>query len=83
VANAALGGSSTEPVFWMVARQPREREDYVRVGESTYYSGLFVDDENRLRVVNPGIGPETLEPLCACCTHTFNGVRFVRRYQRG
>lgn len=66
----------TEPVFWLVARQPHEQQAYVRVGESTYYSGLFVDDDNRLRKVDPERGPETMTPSCACCTHTFNGIRF-------
>jgi hypothetical protein len=66
----------------MVARQPHEREAYVGLGESTYFSGLFVDDDNRLRKVDPTIGPETLEPWCGCCTHTFNGVRFVQKYRR-
>jgi hypothetical protein len=45
------------------------------VGESTYYSGLFVDDENRLRKVDPDLGPESMARSCACCTHTFNGAR--------
>jgi hypothetical protein len=86
--DAVLGEASarldrTEPIFWLVARQPHEREDYVCLRESSYYSGLFVDDDNRLRVVNPGIGPESLAPSCPCCTHTFNGVRFVQKYKRG
>jgi hypothetical protein len=76
---AAARLDSTEPIFWLVARQPREQKDYVRLGENTYYSGLYVDADNRLRAVNPAIGPETLEPSCLCCTHTFNGVRFTRR----
>jgi len=72
---------STEPIFWLVARQPHERQAYVGFGESTFFSGLFVDDDNRLRKVDPSIGPESLEPWCACCTHTFNGVRFVQKYR--
>src|SRR4051794_23709507 len=28
-------------VFWLVARRPHERRDYVRVGKSTKYSGLY------------------------------------------
>jgi hypothetical protein len=23
---------------------------------------------------------EDMEPTCACCTHTFNGVPFTRKY---
>jgi hypothetical protein len=78
---AASRLDTTDPVFWMVARQPHERRDYVRIGESTYYSGLYVDADNRLRVVNPALGPDSLAPFCPCCTHTFNGVRFTRKYQ--
>lgn len=71
-----------EPIFWLVALPGRARQPYVRVGESSYYSGLYVDDEGRLRVVDPAIGPETLEPTCDCCTHTFNGARFTRPFRR-
>ena len=72
---------STEPIFWMVARQPHEQQDYVRLGESTYYSGLYVDADNRLRAVNPELSPHNMEPSCSCCTHTFNGVRFTKEYR--
>jgi hypothetical protein len=72
---------TADPIFWVVARQPHERTDYVRVGDSTYYSGLYVDAGNRLQAVNPTLGPDTIEPSCACCTHTFNGVRLTRAYR--
>jgi hypothetical protein len=65
-----------DPIFWLVARGEGERREVVRVGESTYYSGLYVDDEGILRIVNPELRPESLVPSCTCCTHTFNGVRF-------
>jgi len=68
-----------EPIFWLVALHEHERQDVVRVGESTYYSGLYVDAEGSLRKVNPELGPEQLTPSCTCCTHTFNGVRFGTR----
>lgn len=68
-----------DPIFWLVARQEGERREMVRVGESTYYSGLYVDEEGILRVVNPDLRPEDLVPSCECCTHTFNGVRFGSR----
>jgi hypothetical protein len=77
---AAARLDTPDPIFWMVARQDHERQDYIRIGESTYYSGLYIDAENRLRVVNPAIGPETMQPFCPCCTHTFNGIRVTRRY---
>jgi hypothetical protein len=76
---ASVTPGSTEPIFWLVARQPHERRDYVRLGESTYFSGLYVDADNRLRVVNPELDPHSLVPSCSCCTHTFNGVRFTRK----
>lgn len=69
-----------DPIFWMVAQQEHEQQDYIRVGESSYYSGLYVDQENRLKVVAPEIGPETLQPRCVCCTHTFNGVTYSKKY---
>lgn len=70
-----------EPIFWMVARSDAERKSFVRMGESAYYSGLFVDGDNRLRKVDPALTVEQMEPGCACCTHTFNGVPFTRKYQ--
>ena len=66
-----------EPIFWMVARDYSEGHDYVRVGESTYFSGLYVDENNILSVFNPDITSETMLPTCACCTHTFNGTRLT------
>jgi len=78
---AAARLDSTEPIFWMVARQPYERQEFVRLGESTYYSGLYVDADDRLQAVNPELGPHNMEPSCSCCTHTFNGVRFTRKYR--
>ncbi|OLZ58457.1 hypothetical protein [Amycolatopsis keratiniphila] len=78
---AAARLDSPDPIHWLVARQPHERSDYVRIGEASYYSGLYVDDENRLRAVAPQLGADDLEPSCPCCTHTFNGVRFGRKYR--
>lgn len=71
------------PIFWLVALSEDEGQDYVRTGESSFFSGLYVDDGGVLRVVAPEIGPSTLEPSCACCTHTFNGVRFTKAYRGG
>jgi hypothetical protein len=65
-----------DPIFWLVARHEGERREMVRVGESTYYSGLYIDEEGILQVVNPDLRAEDLVPSCTCCTHTFNGVRF-------
>lgn len=65
-----------DPVFWLVARQESERQDFVRVGESSYYSGLYLDAQGCLQIVNPALGPEKMVPTCRCCTHTFNGKPF-------
>jgi hypothetical protein len=66
-----------EPIFWIVALRDDQRQEFVRVGDSSYYSGLFVDAEGKLQAVNPKLGPEQMTPSCPCCTHTFNGVRFT------
>lgn len=70
-----------DPLFWMVALSEDEKKPYVVMGESSYYSGLFVDETNTLRVVDPNLRVEHMEPSCACCTHTFNGVPFVKKYE--
>lgn len=69
-----------DPIFRMVALDENRRQAYVRVGDSSYFSGLFVDADGILRAVDPSLGPSSLVPLCKCCTHTFNGVRFTRRF---
>jgi hypothetical protein len=69
-----------DPIFWIVARSERDKTPYVRVGESTYYSGLYVDEDNRLARVDPHLTVNDMELSCACCTHTFNGVPFTRPY---
>jgi hypothetical protein len=65
-----------DPIFWLVARHEGERREMVRVGESSYFSGLYVDDDGILRLVDPDLRAEDLVPSCTCCTHTLNGVRF-------
>lgn len=62
------------PIYRLVARNDTEKRDYVRCGENTMYSGLYIDNENKLRKVNPNFHNEHLYPTCKCCTHTFNGV---------
>lgn len=69
-----------DPIFWLVARTEDDRKPFVRIGESSYYSGLYVDDDNRLALTAPDLANEDMRPGCACCTHTFNGVPFVRTY---
>ncbi|PYC21520.1 hypothetical protein DMX02_12700 [Pseudomonas jessenii] len=65
-----------DPVFWMVAIHEDDREDIVRLGESAYFNGLFVDEQKQLQIVNPQLTAEDMKPHCRCCTHTFNGVPF-------
>lgn len=69
-----------DPIFWMVARTDEEKRPFVRISDNTYYSGLFVDTDNRLAKVDPGLSVEAMKPFCPCCTHTFNGARFVRKF---
>jgi hypothetical protein len=68
-----------EPVFWMVALHENERQERACLGESSYFSGLYVDEQGRLRIVNPELTAERMTPNCRCCTHTFNGVPFGQR----
>jgi hypothetical protein len=69
-----------DPIFWLVALRPQDEKDYVRVGESSYYSGLRVNENGILQTVNPMLDSGSLSPFCKCCTHTFNGVRFTRPF---
>ena len=68
-----------EPIYWLVALREDERTEVVRVGESSYFNGLYVDEAGVLQIVNPAITVESLTPSCACCTHTLNGVRFTQK----
>jgi hypothetical protein len=67
---------SGEPIFWLVARSESDRKALVRVGESSYYSGMFVDENGVLSLVDPDLKPRDMKPSCTCCTHTLNGIRF-------
>jgi len=69
-----------EPLFWLVAKDYESANEVVRTGESSYFSGLFIDEESVLCIVNPTLNEESLEPSCKCCTHTFNGIPFTRKY---
>ena len=70
-----------EPIFWLVSLSKDHAQDYVVIGESSYYSGLYVDESGYLQLVNPTINHQSLEPSCACCTHTFNGLVFTKKYK--
>ncbi|WP_238112174.1 hypothetical protein [Yoonia sp. I 8.24] len=69
-----------EPITWMVAPDLSAGKPFIRTGESTYYSGLYVDEANKLAVVDPNVTHQTMVPSCACCTHTFNGKRFTAAF---
>lgn len=68
--------NKTDPIFWLVAANEGEKEEFVRVGESTYYSGMYIDEEGKLQLVNPELKAKDMRPFCSCCTHTFNGKLF-------
>ena len=65
----------------MVSKSLDSANDYILVGESTYFSGLYIDEIGILRIVNPELDENSLKPFCKCCTHTFNGIPFTRRYE--
>ncbi len=44
---------------------------FFRVGESSYWSSMYVDENGFLQFVDPEERPKI---QCLCCTHTFNGV---------
>ncbi|MFC4654196.1 hypothetical protein ACFO3I_04055 [Rheinheimera marina] len=69
-----------EPIFWLVSRTLDDGEDLVRVGESSYFNGLYIDDKGVLQVVAPEVTADSLEPSCNCCTHTLNGVVFSKKF---
>lgn len=75
--------NSVIPIYWMVSKN-KNKDDlsgYIRVGESTYYSTLYVDEKGLLQYVDKSINETTLEPNCKCCTHTFNGKKFTKKYK--
>ena len=73
-ANARL--DKTAPIYWVVALNKDEAKEYVRVGESSYFSGMFIDQDKKLQLTNPELGAKDLAPFCNCCTHTLNGEIF-------
>ena len=37
-----------DPIYHLVARNDSEKRDRARCGENSYYSGLYIDDNNKL-----------------------------------
>ena len=67
--------------LWNIVTKPDEIPERMRrSGESSYYSGLFIDDAGLLQIVDPMIDINELYPHCKCCTHTFNGIPFTNKY---
>lgn len=69
-----------DPIWHMVARPGEEPEMFVRLGDSSYYSGLYVDADNKLQKTKPDLCAGDLNAVmlgCTCCTHTLNGVPYV------
>ncbi|TCT92367.1 hypothetical protein EDC48_101173 [Gibbsiella quercinecans] len=62
-----------EPIFWLVALHAEDRRDFVLCGQSSYYNGLYVDEDGFLRKVSPDLKASDIPVLCDCCTYTFNG----------
>lgn len=52
----------------------------VRLTDNAYYSQLYVDNDNILKVYKPEVTINHLFPHCSCCTHTFNGTKFINPY---
>ncbi|MGV4413157.1 hypothetical protein [Chryseobacterium sp. T1] len=65
--------NKTEPIFWMVALNETDKNNYIGTGESSYFSGLYVDESNILQKCDPTLTKEKMKKFCNCCTHTFNG----------
>ncbi len=63
-----------EPIFWLVDLHFKEG-DYgiVRIGESSYYSKLTVQNDLLALADAEATAPDK---RCTCCTHTFNGIAY-------
>ncbi len=82
VYSEAVNRLDTEkPIFWMVALKEEDKKATIRIKESSYWSGLYVDENNILQKVNPDLTIQDLHPYCNCCTHTFNGVEFTNKFK--
>ena len=67
-----------DPIFWIVAKTENEKQEIVRIGESSYYSGLYVDEQGLLQKVNPDFDDAQSIITCNCCTFSFNGKALER-----
>lgn len=69
------------PIYWIVARNEHEKQPVVRVGNNSYFSGLYVDGDGLLAKVAPDLRNEDLKPQCKCCTHSFNGEPLIAKFE--
>jgi len=67
-----------EPIFWMVAVKETDQRPYFWCGDRSMYSGLYVDQDNVLQIVDPTVNASNVTPTCYCCTHTFNGIPLTK-----
>lgn len=61
-----------EPIFWIVAVHDSEKEVYIWCWESSYYSGMYVNNNGILCLTKPDLKPSDIGLFCSCCTHTLN-----------
>jgi hypothetical protein len=87
VFSEAVSRLDKEDPIWHIVIRPEENltiriepARYICSGESTFYSALYVDDNNVLQLVDPNLKNEDFAPGCTCCTHTFNGKPLLRKY---
>lgn len=78
-----VGGDPAMIYVLIVRPNDNYQASFVRTGESTYYNALYVGDDNILQKVDPNFTQNDIIPLCACCTHTFNGKPITRKYEYG
>lgn len=63
------------PIFNMVAILESERCESFSDGGFAHYSGMYVDENGLLQLVNPSLHPNDIKPWCTCCTFSLNGIR--------
>jgi len=68
-----------DPIHYMV-KKDNNGCGYFGCSESSYYSTLYVDNDDILQYVDSNINETSLKPFCKCCTHTFNGKKFTKQY---
>ncbi len=67
---------TSEPIFWIVAIHENEKKEYVRIWESSYFSGMYVDKNGILQLTKPNLCSSDIGKACDCCTYTLNGEVF-------